>query len=147
MKRRKEGLRNRLCPNKNSCLGYEWTVCDDCEIGNLISSQNTKIVNQRAKINHLKKENTLLRKLSNRLILTRGIRAKITKNHIEIAKKIEAENTALRLAVQYLINDGGADCCAKCIYCPHPTSEDDDCLCHHDGYCVDGVTKWFEQNG
>lgn len=100
MKRRKEGLRNRLCPNKNSCLGYEWTVCDDCEIGNLISSQNTKIVNQRAKINHLKKENTLLRKLSNRLILTRGIRAKITKNHIEIAKKIEAENTALRLAVR-----------------------------------------------
>ena len=100
MKRRKEGLRNRLCPNKNSCLGYEWTVCDDCEIGNLISSQNTKIVNQRAKINHLKKENTLLRKLSNRLILTRGIRAKITKNHIEIVKKIEAENTALRLAVR-----------------------------------------------
>lgn len=62
-------------------------------------------------------------------------------------KRLQAENAALRSATQYLIDDGGEDCCAKCIYCPQPTEEDDDCLCHHGGDCVDGVTKWFMQNG
>lgn len=62
-------------------------------------------------------------------------------------EQLKAENAALRSATQYLIDDGGADCCAKCIYCPQPTEEDDDCLCHHGGDCVDGVTKWFMQNG
>ncbi|HIU80034.1 MAG TPA: hypothetical protein IAC67_03870 [Candidatus Coproplasma excrementipullorum] len=62
-------------------------------------------------------------------------------------ERLKAENAALRSATQYLIDDGGADCCAKCIYCPQPTEEDDDCLCHHGGDCVDGVTKWFMQNG
>lgn len=71
-------------------------------------------------------------------------------DNAELLKQIEqlkAENAALREAVQYLIDDGGADCCAKCIYCPHPTEEDDDCLCHHNGDCVDGLIKWFTQNG
>ncbi|HIU80584.1 MAG TPA: hypothetical protein IAC67_06695 [Candidatus Coproplasma excrementipullorum] len=70
-------------------------------------------------------------------------------DNAELLKQIEqlkAENAALREAVQYLIDDG-ADCCAKCIYCPHPTEEDDDCLCHHNGDCVDGLIKWFTQNG
>lgn len=62
-------------------------------------------------------------------------------------ERLKSENAALRSATQYLIDDGGADCCAKCIYCPPPTEEDDDCLCHHGGDCVDGVTKWFMQNG
>lgn len=55
------------------------------------------------------------------------------------------ENAALRSAMQYLMDNGGVDCCAKCIYCPHPTSEDDDCDCQHKGECVDGMIKWFER--
>lgn len=62
------------------------------------------------------------------------------------ADALEKENAALRSAVKYLIDDGGADCCAKCIYCPHPTEEDDDCLCHHNGDCVDGIITYFLQN-
>lgn len=64
---------------------------------------------------------------------------------VEEVIRLRAENAALRLAVQYLIDDGGADCCAKCIYCPHPTSEDDDCDCHHKGDCVNGMSKWFAE--
>ena len=63
--------------------------------------------------------------------------AKETKEYIG---KLKAENTALRSAVQYLIDDGAADCCAKCVYCPQPTEEDDDCDCQHKGECVDGMT-------
>lgn len=66
---------------------------------------------------------------------------------LQLIEQLQVENAALRSATQYLIDDGGADCCAKCIYCPQPTEEDDDCLCHHGGDCVDGVTKWFMQNG
>ena len=68
--------------------------------------------------------------------------AKETKEYIG---KLKAENTALRSAVQYLIDDGAADCCAKCVYCPQPTEEDDDCDCQHKGECVDGMIKWFEE--
>ena len=62
-----------------------------------------------------------------------------------VCKTLEAENAALRSAVQYLIDCGGADCCSKCIYCPQPTEEDDDCDCLHKGECVGGMIKWFAQ--
>lgn len=62
-----------------------------------------------------------------------------------ICETLEAENAALRSGMQYLIDDGGADCCARCIYCPQPTEEDDDCDCQHKGECVDGMIKWFEE--
>lgn len=62
---------------------------------------------------------------------------------IKYIESLESENAALRSGVHYLIDVGGADCCAKCIYCPHPTSEDDDCDCQHKGECVDGMIKWF----
>ena len=64
---------------------------------------------------------------------------------LEAIESLRAENAALRSGMQYLIDDGGADCCARCIYCPQPTEEDDDCDCQHKGECVDGMIKWFEE--
>lgn len=63
----------------------------------------------------------------------------------EQCEQLKAENAALRSGMQYLIDDGGADCCARCIYCPQPTEKDDDCDCRHKGDCVDGMIKWFER--
>ena len=62
-----------------------------------------------------------------------------------VCKTLETENVALRSGMQYLIDDGGADCCARCIYCPQLTEKDDDCDCRHKGDCVDGMIKWFER--
>lgn len=55
-----------------------------------------------------------------------------------------AENIALRSAMQYLIADGGADCCAKCIYGMGQT----DAICertHND--CLEGMKEFFKDNG
>lgn len=72
------------------------------------------------------------------------IKSGLTHELFETINALKAENAALRSAVQYLIDDGAADCCAKCVYCPQPTEEDDDCDCLHKGDCVDGMIKWFE---
>lgn len=52
--------------------------------------------------------------------------------------------------VKYLIYDGGADCCQKCIHigktsCPRYVSETDYSGKCSDEDCIDGMVKYFEQ--
>ncbi len=57
---------------------------------------------------------------------------------------------AEREMVLYLIYDGGADCCQKCIHlnkesCGRYVSPTDYSAECSDDYCIDGMVKFFEQ--
>lgn len=97
-----------------------------------------KIENSYENLLYLEEQNVALRGEAD-------TNAALSIKHKMLAYELKAENAALRSGMQYLIDDGGADCCARCIYCPQPTEKDDDCDCRHKGDCVDGMIKWFER--
>lgn len=56
-------------------------------------------------------------------------------------RALEDEYLAMREAMKYLIDTGGADTCARCAY--DTKDENEPC----GGLCVDGMVEWFKKNG
>ena len=64
---------------------------------------------------------------------------------IKEIKALEAENAAVRAAAEYMIEAGGIDCCARCIFAESGT-EENHYDCGRSGECLEGMIR-FERRG
>ena len=64
---------------------------------------------------------------------------------IKEIKALEAENAAVRAAAEYMIEAGGIDCCARCIFAENAT-EENDYDCGHSGECLEGVIRFAKRS-
>ncbi len=64
---------------------------------------------------------------------------------IKEIEALEAENAALRDAAEYMIEAGGIDCCARCIFAENGT-EENHYDCGRSGECLEGMIRFAKRS-